>query len=154
MPPTTDVNGNRTSYCSIEFAVNGLRIKGVKSINYREINEMSKIRGTGAKPMGRTRGTADFEGDIEIYQAEWRALLPFLTRGGTFGFAELAHPVTVTYAEALSPLDTVTDRLIGVRFHSPDVANTESTDAVVLKVALNIMDITWNNMFKGLRTLP
>jgi hypothetical protein len=146
-----DVNGNRTSYCSIVFGIDGAPIKGVKSINYRETHEIPKIRGTSPKPIGRTRGSSDFEGDIELYQAEWNAILPLLTKGGIFGFAEPSFTVTVSYAELGRPADLVNDKLVGVRFHSPDVANTEGTDAVVVKVGMSIMDITWSKQFKGLR---
>jgi hypothetical protein len=155
MPPIyPDRNGNRTSYCSIEFGVNGTPIKGVKSINYKDTLEIKKIKGTSAKPIGRNRGTLDFEGDIELYQAEWLALLPILTLGGTVGFSEMSHTITVVYAELLSPGDTVIDRLVGVRFHSPEVANSEDGDLASLKVTLDIMDIVWANRYRSLRTVP
>jgi hypothetical protein len=154
MPPIyPDRNGNRTSYCSIEFGVNGTPIKGVKSINYKETLEIKKIKGTSAKPIGRNRGTSDFEGDIELYQAEWLALLPILTLGGTVGFSELSHTVTVVYAELLSPGDTVIDRIQGVRFCPPEVANSEGGDLATYKVPLDIMDIVWANKYRSLRAV-
>jgi len=154
MPPTyPDVNGNRTAYCSIELGINGNITKGVKAINYKEMHEIPKMRGTSAKPQGRGRGTVDFEGDIEFYQGDWKALLFLLTRGGTIGFAELGHSLTISYAELLSPADTVTDRLVSVRLHSPEDSQSEGGDLSTVKVSLSIMDIIWCNTFKGLRTL-
>jgi hypothetical protein len=155
MPFYPDVNGVRTSYCSIEFAVNGRRIKGVRSINYRESHEIPKIRGTGSHPMGRTRGVVDFDGDLEIYQADWLELLHFLTLGGTVGFAELSNVITVTYAELASPQDTVVDTLRGVRIHSPDSSASEGAEAQVIKLSLSIMDILWGRLvYRGLRARP
>jgi hypothetical protein len=154
MPPIyPDVNGNRTAYCSIELGINGNITKGVKSINYKEMLEIPKMRGTSAKPQGRGRGTVDFEGDIEFYQADWNALLFLLSRGGTIGFSELGHLISVTHAEAISPGDTVVDRLVSARLHSPEVALSEGGDLTTVKVTLSIMDIIWSNKFKGLRTL-
>jgi hypothetical protein len=155
MPLYPDVNGVRTSYCSIELAVNGIRLKGVRSINYRETHEVPKIRGTSSHPIGRTRGIVDFEGDIELYQADWLALLPTLTLVGTVGFAEIAHTVSVMYAELLSPQDTVLDTLVGVRFLAPESSGSEGADAQMIKLTLSIMDILWaRGVYRGLRARP
>ena len=150
-PIYPDVNGVRTSYCSIELGVDGLKLQGITSINYRETAEIPKIYGTSAKPLGRPRGRVDFEGDIEMFRAEWNQLLVKLTRNGTVGFMELAWPITVTYSEALAPDDTVTDRLVGARFHSPDAPNAEGAEATKIKVSLSLMDIRWANKYQSLR---
>lgn len=151
-PRSPDVNGMRTSYCSIELGIDGIPVIGVDSINYRDTHEIGKIRGTSALPIGRTKGNGDAEGDITVYQADWNAiLLPKLTLGGSVGFAELAWPVKIVYAEQLNPQDTVTDRLVGVRFTAPDIANAQGTDATKVKLTLNIMQIVWSNLYVGLR---
>lgn len=151
----TDVNGVRVSYCSIELLINGsVRLKAVKAINYKEINNIPKIKGTSTGPIGRPRGDADYEGDLEIYQAEWKALLPLLTRNGSFGFAELSHTLTCSYSERLSPADTVTDTMRGVRFHSPETAQSEGPDVSTVKVQLSIMEIIWANRYRSFRELP
>lgn len=154
MPPRyPDVNGIRTSYCSIQLNLDGLPIVGVDSINYRNTHEVGKIRGTSAKPIGRTRGNLDFEGDIEFYQAEWASLvLPKL--GGPFGifeFSARSWTVTVAYSEVGAPRDQiVTDTLIGVRFLAPDQSNAQGTDAAKVKLTMNIMDIIWNQSYQAL----
>lgn len=151
LPKYPDVNGVRTSYCSIELGIDGLKLKGVTSINYREPGEIGKLRGTSPHPIGRTRGQVTPEGDIEMYRAEWDELLKKLTKNGTFGYMELSWPVTVAYAEEISPETTVTDTLEGVRFLSPEVSNAEGTDAVKVKVTLDIMGILWNGKYRSLR---
>lgn len=154
MPPRyPDVNGNRTSYASIEFGVDGQIIKGVTNINYWETHEIGKGRGTASRPQWRTRGELDFEGDIEILQADWlHYLLPRITRFGIFGFAELAWPVKVVYAELSAASDIVTDRLDGVRFTAPAVNAAPGVDAITVKLTLSIMDIIWANRYRSLRT--
>jgi hypothetical protein len=151
MPAYPDVNGVRNSYASVRFAVEAVEIVGIEAINYRETHEVAKIRGTSAKPQGRTRGVADYEGDIEILQADWKALLPKLTLGGAIGFAERAWPITVAHSELLAPADVVIDTLIGVRFLGPDQALAQGPDATKLKITLSIMRIIWAGRFEGLR---
>jgi len=157
MPAFPDINGTKTSYCSVELGIDGTRIKGVKSLNYRESHDIGMIRGLSSHPIGRTRGMVSFEGDIELYQADWLTLLPILTVAGKFGFAELAHTIFSTYAEVVaSPTETVQDILEGVRFHSPESGvASDSGDAQVVKLSMSIMNIRWGRgVFQGLRHRP
>lgn len=148
-----DVNGVRTSYCSIVAGFDGFPIVGLRSINYREPLEIGKIRGTSPKPIGRTRGNADIEGDMEMYAEEWKnQLLPKLAGlFGLSGFSEASIPIKVSYAERRNPSGIHSDHLIGVRIHSPDRTNTEGTDASIVKLTLDIMDIVWANKYRSLR---
>ena len=148
-----DINGVRHSYVSIEFGIDGTKVKGVKSINYKEETEVAQIYGTAALPIGRTRGRVKFSGDLEIYEEEWyKTFLPKLAKNGAIGFSEGAWPISVSYAEEAATENTVTDKLIGVRLLSPERSQTEGTDALVIKVTLDIMGITWGNKYVGLRT--
>lgn len=146
-----DINGVRTSFCSIEFGVEAIRLTGVKALNYRTTHDIPKVRGTSSKALGRVRGEEECEGDIEIYQADWKKLLPVLTVAGAFGFAERSVPCRVVYAELLSPLDIQTDILMGVRIHSADNANSQGPDALTVKLGLSIMDIIYDGKYFGLR---
>lgn len=155
VPAFPDVNGVKTSYCSIELVLRGVRLKGVKSINYRESHEIGKIRGISSHPIGRTRGMVDFEGDIELYHSEWLMLLPILTNGGLVGFAEVSSPVSITYSELpVAPAyETVQDILEGVRLHSPESSAAEGVEAQVIKLSMSIMNILWGRgVHQGLRT--
>jgi hypothetical protein len=147
----TIVNGVETSYCSIELMVSGLRIKKVKSINYKDTGDIPKIRGTSATPVGRTRGTSDAEGDIEIYRSEMDLLLPLLTLAGAVGYMESSHVIGVTFAELMQLPKTRTDMLEGVRFFGLDAANTEGGDAATVKFGLSIMNIQWHGLYQALR---
>lgn len=154
MPPKyPDVNGVRTSWASIEFGLDGLPITGIESINYRDPLEKGAVYGSTSKKQGRTRGQLAPEGDMEILQADWlHILLPRITQNGKYGFSELAFPVKCAYAERLSPADVVTDRIQGVVFHSPEVSNSRSVDAIKIKVTFDVMEIIWANKYRSLRT--
>jgi hypothetical protein len=151
MPRYPDVNGARTSYCSIELGMAGFFFKGAKSINYKDKGELPKIYGTSAVPIGRPRGQNDSEGDIELYQQEWDELLPVITQQGRVGYMELAWPITCAYAEPSQPLLTKTDVLVGVRFMSADRGNSEGNEPLTVKLELSIMSIKWHGRYVALR---
>jgi hypothetical protein len=148
-----DVNGHRTSYCSIEFGVNGRKIKGVKSISYKPEVEVGRVYGSNANVIGRTRGRVSAgTGEVEFYQSEWYELvLPMLTYNGLVGWAEYAWPITVTYSEAVLIKKTITDKLEGTRFLTPDQSHSEGTDALVVKVSLDIMKLKLDRKYVALR---
>lgn len=152
MPPRyPDVNGIRTSFCSIRFDIDGLPVPGIDSINYRDTHEVGKIRGSSRKPIGRTFGNLDYEGDVEFYQAEWVSMvLPLLTLGGRRPFSSVSTTITVAYTEVGLPRDQiVTDVLVGARLVAPDQSNAQGTDATKVKLTLNLMDIIWANKFRS-----
>lgn len=145
MPNYPDINGVATSYCSIRLMVGpGIPLVGVKSLNYKDVGEIPKVRGMSAVDIGRTRGKVSSEGDLEILQEEWDELILRLTLTGTVGYMETTWPVQVVYAEALSPQKTRVDNLIGVRFHSAEKSNSEGTDALTVKLQMSIMQIRWS----------
>lgn len=140
------VNGFKTSFCSIEMRINGgLQLPGLKSINYKESLTQGKVYGNSPFKQGRTRGQIDGTGSIEVYQDQWYAFLDTVTLGGTRGFSEGSDAVVVTFAEPMSPIETKTDILPGVRFHSPDFSSSEGTEALTVKVEFDILGpIVWN----------
>ena len=153
MPNYPDVNGVATSYCSIRLMIGpGIPIVGVKSINYKDVGEIPKVRGASAVDIGRTRGKVSSEGDIELLQEEWDLLLPKLTLAGVVGYMESPWPVSVVYAEAASPQKTRMDSLVAVRFHSAEKSNSESTDALTVKLQMSIMQIAWSGPYVALRS--
>jgi hypothetical protein len=153
MPPSyPDVNGMRTSYCSIELGIAGFQfVKGVKGINYEDEGEIPEIPGAAAVTIGRTRGGNKCKGDIELYQEEWDDLLPVLTFNGVMGYMESAWPITVTYAEPVQFQKTKTDTLYGVRFHSAARSNSEGSDALTVKLQMSIMRIMWHSRYVAMR---
>lgn len=149
----TDVNGVRTSYCSIAFGLDGIRLRGIRSINYRNPTEIGTVMSNGVPgPFGRTRGNAKPEGDMEILQAEFtKVVLPLVTLSGVFGYSELSFPISVAYSELLSPADTVQDDLIGVRLHSPEIANSDGTEAAFYKVTFSMMRLRLDGKYVAFR---
>jgi hypothetical protein len=146
-----DINGVRTSWASILLGVGGRTIPGVKSLNYKDVGEIPKIKGTTAVTIGRTRGTVDAEGDIEIYQEEWYDALALLTAAGQMGYMEPVWPITVSYAEPIQLYKTHTDRLVGVRFFGAEQSHSEGAEALTVKLQLSIVSILWDGKYRALR---
>ena len=146
----TDINGQHCSYASTEIKVGGLYLPGVKMISYKYIHEIGHLRGTGSHRLGRTRGTEEAEGSIELFKRWEKQLLALITSGGTIGFAELGWPTTCSYFEPASPQDAMLDVLMGVRFHSPEDNHSEGPDGLTVTYQMDIMRLIKNGMV-GLR---
>jgi hypothetical protein len=146
-----DINGQHVSFASIELNVGGgLHIPGIKTISYKLMHEIGHLRGSGSHRLGRTRGTEEAEGSIEVFKRWEKQLLTMLTMSGAIGFAERAWPVTVTYFEPASPQDAIIDTLYGVRFHSPEDNHSEGGDGLSVTYQMDIMRLV-KGPYMGLR---
>jgi hypothetical protein len=148
-----DINGIRTSFCSIQFGIESIPIVGVKEINYEESHEIQKIRGTSRKPIGRPAGIVDFTGTLVVYQKEFYGIIiPKLQAIGAAqgisggGWSLASAPIQIAYAEEQSPDDTVFDTLVGVRIVAPKANHSEGPDALTMNLTMSIMDILWNGV--------
>jgi hypothetical protein len=146
------INGYEPSFCSIEVKIVGsgvvLPLPGIKAINYSDPLTRSTIYGHSVHPAGRTRGQLKPAGSIEFYKRQWTQVVDVLTSNGLWGIAERSWGVTVMYGE-LGMTPTV-DLLDGVSLHSPDMSNSEGTEASVVKCTLDIMAILWNGKNRSL----
>ncbi len=127
------VNGNTFDYSSVEVWVDGRPYRGVKSINYKDSLKGTKVRGTHAQPLGRTRGEYDADGDIEFYRETWNDIRNALGPG----YMERVFDVTVQYQEVPSPIQV--DRLRGVRISENNRSNAQGADALTVKLTLDIL---------------
>lgn len=135
------VNGVRFGWSSIELKLNGKPYVGVKSVNYSEKLEPTKIFGLAAQPIGRTRGEYSAEGSLEMYKAEAEALKDDLAGKGN-GWGEVPFDVVIQFAEADEPPITV--ELIGCRIKASDNSASQGGDPLVEKYDLDIMYVITN----------
>lgn len=135
------VNGNYHAFASVEVkASDGNIYIGVKGVNFKDSLKPTKVRGTNAEPIGRTRGDYDSEGDIEFYEQQGHQFLQALGNG----YKEKSFDVFVTFSE--TGLDTIQHQLIGCRIEEVDSSNAQGTDASTLKFTLNIMKIKFDGL--------
>lgn len=136
MPITyPQINGNRYDFSSVQITVAGLKIFGVKSINYKGALDPGEVRGNHAQIIGSTRGKYTAEGSIEIYKLEFSEMvrvLGFLQ----LGFMEVRFDVDVHYNEPGQ--DVITDKLRAVRIKSHEDSPAEGNDPSTTKCDLHI----------------
>lgn len=131
------INGVVYDFSSIEINLDGTTYPA-KSINYKDSREAGKKRGNRSQIVGVTRGTVDAEGDLEMYENDYRQLLQQLAAKGK-GRLEATFNVTVVMAEDGSP--TSTDRLIGCHFKSNEFSRQEGSEALMVKLPLFVMQL-------------
>lgn len=139
LPAYPQINGLRPDWASIQFTPllpdgSAVTITGIKSLNYKVEQDPVEIYGTSPLPLGMTRGTAKFSGDVEMYLAEFYALIE--TLGQDFG--SIPIDITVSYSEG--PF-TRTDALQGCRLLSPDASQSQGADALTRKFSLKMLNI-------------
>jgi len=142
-PIYPQVNGNRYSWASVEIAIGSLRFKGFKGIEYSNNLEPGEVRGTGPQKLGRTRGDLKPEASFEIYKQEYYLLIAALAVNGA-GFMETEFGIVVSYSDRNQPI--ITDEIIGCRIKKPAHSGSQGTDAMVVKVDLDIMMVIENGL--------
>jgi hypothetical protein len=143
MPPLTYplINGIRYSWASIEMQANGLIIPGVRSINYSDTLTPGKPRGTSSVWLGHTLGQYEADADMEVFREEHEVYK--LSLGG-IGFMERPHIIVVNYFE---PTRGVLADVLNVRIMGNQIANSDSSDATVIKHTLSVLSpILWNGV--------
>lgn len=132
------VNGVRHSWASVEVKVAG-QVFYVTSVNYSRKRNRTIVRENHPDPVGKTKGSNEYSGDIEMLLAEFNALQAALIAlanqaGLNGGYGDVFFQVIVQYSE--NGLDTVTDSILGCTMDSTDAGNTEGTDATKRKFDL------------------
>jgi hypothetical protein len=144
LPAYPLINGLRPDWSSIHFTPNlpdgsAEPIVGIKSLNYKVEQDPVEVYGTGPTPIGLTRGTAKFSGDLEMYIQEFYAWVEAV--GPDFG--SIPINITVSYSESAF---TKTDTLIGCRLISPEASQSQGADPLTRKFSLKMINISFNGV--------
>ncbi len=142
LPAYPLINGLRPDFSCIQFTPqlpdgSATTITGIKSINYKVEQDPTEIYGTSPLPLGMTRGTAKFSGDVEMYLGEFYALAEAM--GPDFG--SIPIDITVSYSEGAF---TRTDTLQGCRLVSPEASQGQGADALTRKFSLKMLNVLFN----------
>lgn len=142
LPAYPLINGLRPDFACIQFTPqlpdgSAVTITGIKSINYKVEQDPTEIYGTSPLPLGMTRGTAKFSGDVEMYLAEFYGIAEAM--GPDFG--SIPIDITVSYSEGAF---TKTDTLQGCRLISPEASQGQGADALTRKFSLKMLNVLFN----------
>lgn len=144
LPQYPLINGVRPDWASIQFSPqlpDGSKsvIVGLKSLNYKAEQDPVDVMGTSPLPIAQTRGTVKFSGDVEMYLAEFHALVDAIGDN----FATTLITVTIAYSEGDF---TKTDTLIGCRLISPEASQSQGADPLTRKFSLKMLEILWGGV--------
>lgn len=138
-------NGFRHSWASIEVKVAG-RVFYATAVNYKRTRNRTKVRANAVDPIAKTRGSNDYDADLEMLLAEYNQLVQELVnqanqQGLNGGYGDVMFDVIVQYTE--NNLDTITDSILGCTLDSTEASNAEGTDPSKRKFDLNPLKILY-----------
>lgn len=139
------VTGFRHGFASLtaEFKLPGgksISFRGFKSINYNRTRDREIVRGNHPDPIGKTRGENSYDAEVEVYLAEFDALMKELGPGyGDQMFTLLVHFVEGGFAN-------LQDEIQGCTFDSSDASNAQGTSALTRKIKLNPTKILFDGV--------
>lgn len=144
LPSYPLINGTLPDWASVQFTAqlpdgSRSRIVGLKSLNYKVEQDPADVFGTSSIPIGQTKGTAKFSGDVEFYIQEFYALIEAI--GDDFA----SIPFTITPSYSVGNF-TKTDTLVGARLISPESSNSQGADPLSRKFSLKMLNILWNGV--------
>ena len=73
--PTPLINGINYSYANITVNLFGTPIVGITKISYKRKQKKENNYGAGSQPVSRGYGNYEYEGSIEIYTDELKAII-------------------------------------------------------------------------------
>jgi hypothetical protein len=135
------INGHAFQFSSIEIFVGFRTFRGFKEIKYTQKREIGKLYGNSVKKLARTRGRVDTEGSLTMYQHEWEDLRDALGPG----WLEATFPIIVLYSE-YGPIKARCDVLNGCTITSVKKGGSEGTEALIVDLDLDIMDINESSL--------
>ena len=149
MPPFSPgriINGNAYDYSSITITRDGIPYQGINEISYKDSLEPGQLDGTGAYPRAFTRGKYKAECSFTLGKKDYETFKLPLRKGPGGGFGEATFLITVIYKEP-DDIDVVTDVIEGCRIMKQDNSHKFGSDALVVKVDLNVFRVKWNGMY-------
>ena len=144
------VNGMKVSFVSMEFKLaGGFSFTGIKRISYKDKQSIGHVVSpSSGRVIGRTIGSIQSEGDIEIFHDQRLYLLSFLDFIGDKkrgGYSMKSCNFTVIYAD--TGAGSYADVLHDVRFHSLETNGADGVDPITCTLQMDIFGgIEWSGI--------
>jgi hypothetical protein len=133
------INGTAYSMVSVELRILNFTFVNVKDISYDRDRSRKMVEGTNPDPTAKTRGRNKYTASVELYLAEFNALIEELGPG----YGEIVFPTFVTYSE--NGFDTITDEILGCTLDSTK-AKVSGDDPLTRVIDLNPLKILYNGI--------
>lgn len=136
------VNGDYFDWGSITVDVDGVKYDNEwESISYKESSKFTVLPGRGKRPKGRTRGKLEYDGEVKLSREAFADLVRQL--GGS-NWRNKQVNLTVSYSLDDDTSNSQVDKLLKVKFHSPDNSHENKEDGLMVTLTLSIMDIVYD----------
>lgn len=146
--PYPKINGSVYDFTAIEFRLAIQKVTGISSLDYKVSKKGKYIYGASVNPIARTRGTAAYEGSIEVLLETYYRIKANVVSISGRGFLDQEIEIIVSYGPNSSNANV--DTLIGCRFEEIPKAPKQGDDAVMVKIPFSYM----NQLENGVQVVP
>lgn len=133
---------NEYAWIDVQIVMLGRPVTGIRGFRYKVSRTKTNIYAKGSKPVSRTRGNKEYEGELVLLQSELEALQKGLKKGQDITDIK---PFDVVYAYA--PEDggaIVTDIAKGVEFLEVEKGLNQNDPHMEITLPVIIGDIQFN----------
>ena len=127
------INGINYSWASVRLVLFGVPVTGVTKIEYKAKQAKSNNYGVGIEPVSRGYGNKEYEGSIELYLDQWKAIQLAAPNGNPTNIA----PFSIQVVFGGNRTTAATDVLTMVEFLEDPM--TASQGDMMLKVTIPLI---------------
>lgn len=138
--PAPLINGVNYSWANVTLVLFGVPVVGIVSIEYNRKQAKENNYGAGHEPISRGRGNVSYEGSIELYTEEWRAIIAAAPNKDPLRVAPFDIPVTF----GGDGVDFTSDTLKFVEFMEDPLSTKQGDTSIKVKIPLIIGSIQHN----------
>jgi hypothetical protein len=135
-------DSNEYSWADIQVFMLGRPVVGIRGVRYKVSRTKTNIYALGSKPVARTRGNKEFEGELILLQSELEALQEGLKKGQDITDIK-PFDIVVTYAPTNGGKIT-TDIVKGAEFLEVEKGMNQNDPNMELTLPVIIADIQYN----------
>jgi hypothetical protein len=134
MPITPLINGVNYSWANITLSLFGVPVKGITKIDYNRKQTKENNYGAGAEPISRGYGNIEYEGSIDLYLDEWKAICKSAPSGDPLAIA----PFNVIITYGVNRATAIVDTLQMVEFMEDPLSTSQGDTKIVVTIPLVI----------------
>lgn len=139
----TTFNAEEYGFKDLQVVLLGRPIIGLRNIRYKVMQEKANVHGAGSKPIARTRGNVNFEGEVKVLMSELRALLQSQGNPAKGVISIKPFDVVAAYAPEVGDIIT-TDILKYVEFTECEINVNQGDQQIEVTLPIIIGDIEFN----------
>lgn len=134
------INGINYSWASVRLVLFGVPVTGITKIEYKVKQAKTNNYGVGTEPVSRGYGNKEYEGSIELYLDEWKAIQLASPNGNPTDIA----PFSIQVVFGGTRTTAATDVLNMVEFLEDPMTASQGDTSLKVTIPLIIGGITHN----------